>query len=895
MMKLDKLFKRLIDQSPFQVTYFDLEFNLLYLNNFACMFNGLEVEQITGTSIHDFMVPEAKEQFLKTIESIDRENPVQTIENANIDKDGNRYWYLWIDRGVFNDDGELIGYQSIGQDITRKKEIENALDLSRKRLSEAQQIGNMGGWEWNILSKKTYWSDETYRILGLSPGEIEPSQENYLSFMLPEHTAKFLSQRKKLLKYHVEEINIEYQINKRSGKALWIRDRGMIKYENGTPAKITGTILDITESKELQLSLEEHIAVEETLLQISNTFMLAEKAKTGAAIKDTMRILGTQYGADRTYLVLEESEDGLYQWFSATGSKTERWQGAEADTPELLVHLKKKNGVSIPSIDDWTNKKDISWFKGNGIEAFICVTLYQNSEACGYLCLDNAVVKPQWSNIDFSILKIAGEMCVNARESIKTRNEIIREKELLSVTLMSIGDGFILLGPDGSLEMINNSATEMLGLPLGNLQGRYFEDVIRLKIADTDLPLTFAALSGQLKMEKKHREAECRHSDGSIRTLSYSCTAVPTMWIGGEGFALIFRDVTEEKAKHKEIAYLSFHNALTGLYNRAFMDTELRRLDTERQLPISIIMGDVNGLKLVNDVFGHTEGDKLLVTIADILKSCCRDEDVISRWGGDEFSIILPGTDLSSADRICERIKQKCEHPIDTKIIPSIALGSASKTNPEEDMTDVLREAEDRMYRQKLLDDRSVRSDVISSLKKSMFEKSYETEEHTQRMLKITERFGKSLKLPRNQQSDLNLLAIMHDMGKIAVPSRILGKTEKLTDDEWEEIKRHPEAGFRIAKSSQKLSGIADLILSHHERWDGKGYPRSIKEEEIPVLSRIISIIDTYDVMTNGRVYKRGVTPDAALEEIIRCSGSQFDPVFAGKFVHMMEKSLITT
>jgi diguanylate cyclase (GGDEF)-like protein/PAS domain S-box-containing protein len=483
-------------------------------------------------------------------------------------------------------------------------------------------------------------------------------------------------------------------------------------------------------------------------------------------------------------------------------------------------------------------------------------------------------------------------MCVNARESIRSRLEVEREKELLSVTLMSIGDGFILISPDGRLEMINNSAVELLGLSGKELQGKKFSNEVELRDSSNNAYLSFDKYC-ELDLKKgEHREGLYSHPDGSVRTLSYSCSKVPGIGLDGEGTALIFRDVTDEKNKQNEIAYLSLHDSLTGLYNRAYMDTELKRMDTERQLPLSIITGDVNGLKLVNDVFGHEEGDRLLITISEILLSCCREEDVISRWGGDEFSIILPGTNQKTADRICNRIKKACERPENTSIIPSIALGSATKNNSAEEIKDVLKEAEDRMYRQKLLDNRSVRSDIITSLKNSMFEKSYETEEHTLRMLKITEVFGKALKLPLNLQSDLNLLAIMHDMGKIAVSSSILGKTAKLTAEEWEEIKRHPEAGYRIAQSSQELVSIADYILSHHERWDGSGYPRGLKALEIPELSRIISIVDSFDVMTQGRVYKAGTSFESAFNEIERCSGSQFDPDFAEKFIKMMKAQL---
>ncbi|MDC7228447.1 MAG: PAS domain S-box protein [Spirochaetales bacterium] len=887
-----ELYKLMVDQFPFQVTFFDLDFKVLYANSFSCNFFGLSNEEMTEKHLFEYMLPEEAKKLELLLKTIDINNPVVSITNQNFNADGESRWNLWYDRGLFDDSGKLFGYQSIGQDVTEKTEIEANLALNRERLKEAQRIGNMGDWEWDITTGLSYWSEETYRLLGFSPNEVEPDQDFYRSLIPGEFLKNFQNEQQTAFKNQESEFNYEYPVIIKDSSKKWLRDKARIEYKNGKPARIIGTILDITESKQLQHSLESYIALEETLLEISNTFMLSEKEKTGAAINKTLRILGSKFDADRCYLILDDSFGSQkYHWYSSDYNHiSKEWAASEIATPSVIYALQNNPGFlfSASEPDKNLSKKDLSWFRMNRIGSFAAVSLHHNNENCGYLCMDSRLERLDWNDIDFSFLNIAGEMCVNARASIRTRQEIEREKELLSTTLMSITDGFILLTPEGKIDMLNNSALSLLGRKSEILHNRLFEEVIKIKEPNNKHGIGFKELRTDVMDSGSQREAMYSHPDGSERILSYSCSLIPDIRNEGEGLALIFRDITEEKKKQDEVAFLSFHDSLTGLYNRAFMDAELRRLDTARQLPLSIIIGDVNGLKLVNDVFGHEDGDQLLKTIGEIITNCCRDEDVISRWGGDEFSIILPATNQKTADKICERIKKQCEQPNDTQIIPSIALGAASKTNIDENLSEIMREAEDRMYRQKLLDDRSVRSDIISSLKNSMFEKSFETEEHTKRMLKITENFGKFLKLPSNKQSDLNLLAIMHDMGKIAIPSRILGKTEKLNAEDWEEIKRHPEAGYRIAQSSQELSSIADEILSHHERWDGNGYPRGLKGKEIPELSRIISIVDTYDVMTSGRVYKEGVSHTDALKEIGDCAGGQFDPEYAEKFIDMM-------
>ncbi|MGS0765590.1 PAS domain S-box protein [Syntrophomonas curvata] len=346
------------------------------------------------------------------------------------------------------------------------------------------------------------------------------------------------------------------------------------------------------------------------------------------------------------------------------------------------------------------------------------------------------------------------------------------------------------------------------------------------------------------------------------------------------------RDITRQKQDQERVRYLSFYDKLTGLYNRAFFEDELKRLDTDRQLPLSIIIGDVNGLKLVNDAFGHQDGDELLIKVARLLKDTCREEDIISRWGGDEFAILLPRTSEKYALKLYYRIKSSCRKAGSYPLQISISLGVATKEHAWQNTLDVLKEAEDRMYRNKLLESKSNRSSFIVSLEKTLWMKSHETREHTRRLRRIVVNMGRVLGLPQNELDNLTLLAALHDIGKIAIPNNILDKPDRLTPDEWETIKKHPEIGYRIALSSPELSPIAEAILMHHERWDGHGYPLGQKGKEILLNARILSIADAYDVMVNGRPYQSGISHEEALEEISRCANSQFDPELAQIFIN---------
>jgi len=347
-------------------------------------------------------------------------------------------------------------------------------------------------------------------------------------------------------------------------------------------------------------------------------------------------------------------------------------------------------------------------------------------------------------------------------------------------------------------------------------------------------------------------------------------------------------DITNRKKSEEAILHLSYHDMLTGLYNRRFFEEEIKRLDTDRQFPLSIIIGDLNNLKLTNDTFGHQEGDRLLMETAKLLKAVCRSDDILARWGGDEFVILLPKTSIAAAEDIVQRIKRECSELFIQKIPIGLAIGIAAKTESNQIIEDIILDAEGNMYKNKVSGKQGSASSVILALEQALYEKSNETMAHTQRIKELSLKLGQKLKLHPHQLDELSLLASLHDIGKVAVPETILLKEGSLSEYEWEVIKRHPETGFNIARSSPQIAHIARYIFSCHENWDGSGYPSGISKEEIPLLSRIIAITDSYDVMTSKRSYKDAMSGEDAVRELKRCAGTQFDPVLVEKFVEVL-------
>jgi len=339
----------------------------------------------------------------------------------------------------------------------------------------------------------------------------------------------------------------------------------------------------------------------------------------------------------------------------------------------------------------------------------------------------------------------------------------------------------------------------------------------------------------------------------------------------------------------QDVSKSYYKDSLTGLYNKDFFEEELTRLDTKRQLPISIIMGDINGLKLVNDAFGHRMGDQVIKKTSDIMKKHFRKEDVISRVGGDEFMILLPKTLEKTALAIIDRIKRYCENnPLDIIKI-SVSFGVATKETENEDINKIVKKAEERMYFKKLYESKQAKQSMILFLKERLEKISFETKAHYERLKELSLLIADEIGLPYMEKEELKLLCEFHDIGKIGISKNILQKEGTLNKEEWEDVKRHSEIGYNIVKEFRDTLAIDELILVHHERWDGKGYPGLLKNEQIPIVARIFAIADAYDAMVNGRPYKTRMTNNEALKEIQDKSGSQFDPTLAKTFIQIMD------
>lgn len=357
----------------------------------------------------------------------------------------------------------------------------------------------------------------------------------------------------------------------------------------------------------------------------------------------------------------------------------------------------------------------------------------------------------------------------------------------------------------------------------------------------------------------------------------------------------IIIDITNSKLQFLQIQYLSNHDQLTGLHNRQYYDSAKKRFDQPDYLPLSVMYVDINGLKLINDAFGSEAGDRMIQTTGSVLKANIREQDVVARIGGDEFGILMPNTDLQTCIARMQVIRDAFsaynDSIRDRALVINLSTGYSTKSEISTDLAQVEKEAEANMARRKLFDQKSHHNAVLSSIMTTLFERSFETEEHAERIDHFCAIIGTRLSLSHEEMDKLHLFAILHDIGKIGISDQILNKPSSLNDEEFAVMKTHPEIGYRIAMASPDFASIADLILTHHEHWDGTGYPNRLAGNKIPLLSRILAIADAYDAMTQDRVYRKALSRETAIAEIRSNAGSQFDPEIAAVFLQMLEQN----
>ena len=514
------------------------------------------------------------------------------------------------------------------------------------------------------------------------------------------------------------------------------------------------------------------------------------------------------------------------------------------------------------------------------IKSLIAVPVTYDNRLYGFAGFNSIKNSYHYSELEQNLLQNFGQLLLSLMLRKEIEDSVYIKKEIFRTTLLSIADGVVSVDNEQNIILMNEAAEKLSGISYREAQGKPVSEVLNFMHEGASIPCS-TTVERVIKTgitEKISDDVLLVHRDGLQIPVQHSISAVKNKKNDTKGAVVIIRDVTSERNIQKQAEYLSFHDHLTDLYNRRFFEEELLRLDTLRNLPLSVIMIDVNGLKLTNDAFGHETGDRLLKKVAGIMKKECRNDDIVARLGGDEFSVILPKTDAVQAKLIMDRITGSADKESLKSIVISVAAGYATKTSPDQNIDEIIKIAENNMYSDKINTGKRMRRKTFELITVNLFEKYSYEQDQSERMKKLAARIGSAMGLSKDQISTLETISYYHDIGKIIIPPRLLNRPSDLSLEEYDLVQRHAEAGYQIMKSQEEYSSIAIYVLSHHERWDGNGYPRKQKGHEIPLLSRILAVLDAYTAMTGNLPYKKSLSTDSAIMELKKNAGLQFDP-----------------
>lgn len=492
-------------------------------------------------------------------------------------------------------------------------------------------------------------------------------------------------------------------------------------------------------------------------------------------------------------------------------------------------------------------------------------------------------------NVIADQLSIIAVRNIQQRQTIvalqRTEAELRESEERYRMLLQHSSEAIVLLDPDTRKvieanchfqEMLGYSAAELIGMPVYQFVfddpvsiDRYYEEVLPRQ---RELPI----------------ESRCfLHKDGRVVEVERSGALVHLH--GKNVYMVTARDVTERKFFETKLKYLSYHDMLTGLKNRTCFEEEMNRIDQSGEVDTGLIVFDLDGLKLVNDTFGHEQGDFLLVRTAELIRDCFPESDLVARIGGDEIAVLMRQTTSEAMEQAVASVLEKVtELQRNARRIPlSLSFGFAFRQDSRMTMRELFREADNKMYRAKLHQSQSARGTIVQTVMSMLEARDFITEGHADRLQEILITLARAAGMQESRMTDLRLLAQFHDIGKVGIPDRILLKPGPLEAAEVVEMQRHSEIGHRIAQSSADLLPIADWVLKHQEWWNGKGYPLGLAGREIPLECRILAIADAYDAMTNDRPYRSAMSHDQAISELRRCAGTQFDPELVEMFIRI--------
>ena len=601
-------------------------------------------------SYSDVILRKDREKVRKTIKKAVSDKRRFKIEYRIKTKEDEEKWVWEQGSAIYDEHGNVNYLLGFITDITENKLKNRSLKETKRRLEMAIKGANLGIWDWNIENETITINNNWAEMLGYQKSDIKPKLSEWERLLHPNDEKLVLKKLQEHLEGKSEYYEAEQRLRTNDNKYKWIRDIGKVfeRDENGKPVRAVGIHLDIDKTKRMNNILKE--SERKFRKYINNApvgiFVTDEKGNINEINKQAVKMTG--YKKDKLLEMslydLSAREDRAINFFMKKFKSKEKI--------ELEDKFIKKNG-------------EIFYAKVNGI-------VIGENKFLGFV-----------EDID---------------RRVKTENRLKKQKAYFEQLFNESTEGIVLLNNKGTVLKVNDFFLNIFGYNREEVKGENIDELITPEDKrDEGVYYTEQVMDGKDIIEESIRKTK------SGEHINVSIHAFPIKLEEGQiGIYGIYNDITARKTEEEKRKFLSFHDQLTELYNRRYFENEMERLNNSRKTPISIIVGDLDGLKDVNDNFGHRAGDKYIKDTADIIRNVTRNEDIVARIGGDEYAVLLPETDEEDVKRVIERISSKIEFRNKRKNNSiSISIGYAVKNSDNEDLEKIFRRADAMMYRNK--------------------------------------------------------------------------------------------------------------------------------------------------------------------------------------------------
>lgn len=752
---------------------------------------------------------------------------------------------------LFDHKRYIIGAIEIIRDITEPKKAEKVLRENEEKYRYIVESIEDGYFEVDLKGNFTYFNDFLIGNVGYTRMEFKGL--NFRKLMDEKNGKKVFQAFNEVYRTGKGLRELSWQVRRKDGSTLYVESTVLPIIENSETVGFRGIVRNVTERKRAEeallrseRNLKKQVKYLNTLIDNMNElfFTYDKEGRIAFVNRRSNEVIGYAFDEVIGRYILDLVGASHYVQAAVEMDKCLK-QGKDSSYEMPLIH---KNGREI------------------------------------ILKMNAAPIFDEDGNI-------TGGMVL--AEDITEKKKALRELEISEAKYRAIVEDqtelIMRLDAEGNIDFVNEAFCRYYRMTRDRICQLKFVDLVY----ENDREYVCNSLR-TLNMMKSvcNLESRVRMMDGEVRWQQWTHRAIFNRWARLVGYQSVGRDITERRKAEERLQFLSCHDALTGLYNRFYFEEQMQRVEKNGNTPIGLIMCDVDGLKLINDTLGHDKGDVLLKSVAEVLMASFRREDTIARVGGDEFAILLPGTDRKALEKTVNRLRNNIKdyNEKNNNMWISLSIGYAFREAGNISMQDLFRQADNAMYREKLHSGQSIRSSIVQTLTKALEARDFITEGHGERMQELVVAVAEEVGLPENTINDLRIFAHFHDIGKVGIPDAILFKPGPLTEEEYGIMKGHSEIGYRIALSAPELVFIADWILKHHEWWNGKGYPLGLQGNHIPLECRILSIADAYDAMTNDRPYRKALSVNEAINELRRCAGIQFDPHLVEEFIFVLKK-----